>query len=159
MTMKLEGNSKVILYNLFIILIVLFGNLNSYAQKVNKNIKAVESLEVDWHNAYVSHDVNLISKVLAVDFINLGRTGGRNNKQQTLENFKKDSSIYEYCTPFDFEYRIYHNTIVVFCKSKEKGTINGIPFSATYFSQDIFIKEKGNWKCVLASVGKIPEKR
>ncbi|MDN3655995.1 nuclear transport factor 2 family protein [Ferruginibacter paludis] len=144
---------------MLILLIVLFAGTNVQAQKVNKDIRTIERLELDWHNAYVSHDINLISGVLADDFINLGRTGGRNNRQQTLENFRKDSSLYEYCTPYDFEYRIYKNTVIVLCKSKEKGVANGIPFSANYFSQDIFIKERGKWKCVLASVGKIPEKK
>ena len=150
--------SIAILINLFV-LFILFATTNSLAQKPNNDIEIITGLKVDWHNAYVTHDLNLISNVLAEDFINLGRTGGRNNKQQTLESFKKDSSVYEYCTPFDFEYRVYKNTIIVLCKSKEKGTTNGVPFSATYFSHDIFIKERGKWKCVLASVGKIPEKK
>lgn len=157
--MMLKRNCKPILFNLFSIVFVLFGSLNSYAQKMDKDIEAVKNLELDWHRAYVIHDINLIANVLADDFINLGRTGGRINKQQTLENFRKDSSNYEYCTPFDFEYKTYHNTIIVLCKLKEKGIANGIEFSATYFSHDVFIKKDGHWKCVLASVGKIPDKK
>ncbi len=154
---KMKFFFTIKLSSLFILLI-LFTTTNSHAQNLNKDTTIIKNLEVDWHYAYVTHDIHLISKVLAEDFINLGRTGGRNNKLQTLENFKKDSSVYEYCYPFDFEFRVYKNTIIVLCNSKEKGTTNGVPFSATYFSHDIFIKENGIWKCVLASVGLIPEK-
>lgn len=132
-----------------------FVPMCSIAQN-NSVIKKIEQLEYDWHNAWVTHDITLIENVLADDFLNVGRTGGRLNKQQTLENFKQDSSIYEYCTPYDLEYRVYKNTVIVMCRSKEKGISNGKPFNAVYFSVDTFIKRKNKWQCVQASVSLIP---
>jgi len=131
---------------------------NSNAQDKQNSIAIITGLEYSWHHAYVSHDSNVLKEILADDFINLGRTGGRATKQKILENFKKDSAIYEYCEPFDFEFRIFNNTVIVLCKSKEKGTENGKPFSNVYFSYDIFIKRHKKWQCVQAGVNLIPNK-
>ena len=67
----------------------------SLAQNDSKIISTIKQLEIDWHHAYITHGSNMIKRILADDFINLGRTGLRATKQQTFENFKKDSSVYE----------------------------------------------------------------
>jgi ketosteroid isomerase-like protein len=143
----------------FYLLIIFIGLLQSGYSQMTSGLKIkIEELENSWHHAYEVHDVRLIRNVLADDFINLGRTGGRISKQQTLENFKKDSAIYEYCKPFDFEFRKFKKTVIVLCKTKEKGIDHGKPFEALYFSYDIFVKRKGKWKCVQAGVATIPKK-
>ena len=130
----------------------------SFAQNDSAIVSAIKQLEIEWHHAYITHDNNLIKNVLADDFINLGRTGGRATKQQTLENFKKDSSVYEYCEPYDFEFRVFENTVIVLCKSREKGISEGKPFENTYFSYDVFVRRKKKWQCVQAGVGLINQK-
>ena len=130
----------------------------SGAQNDQGIISKIKQLEYDWHHAYVSHDSTVLPAILADDFINLGRTGGRATKQQTLENFKKDSSVYEYCEPFDLEFRVFKSTVIVLCKSKEKGIDKGKPFSNVYFSYDIFIKRHRKWQCVQAGVNLISNK-
>jgi hypothetical protein len=131
---------------------------NSFAQNDSAIVSAIRQLEIEWHHAYITHDSNIIKNVLADDFINLGRTGGRANKQQTLENFKKDSSVYEFCEPYDFEFRMFENTVIVLCKSREKGISEGKTFENTYFSYDIFVRRHQKWKCVQAGVGRINQK-
>lgn len=139
----------------FVTISLCFFSLSARTQ--NKQIiKKIEQLEFDWHNAWVKHDIRLIENVLADDFKNVGRTGGFMNRQQTLENFRSDSSVYEYCTVYDPEYRVYKKAVIVLCKTKEKGTgADNKPFAATYFSVDTFIKRKGKWQCVQANVSKI----
>jgi hypothetical protein len=57
--------------SLLIMLCVLLVNLPAHAQKMTSDTSAIKQLEIDWHTAYVTHDINLISNVLAADFINL----------------------------------------------------------------------------------------
>ncbi|MBS1512967.1 MAG: nuclear transport factor 2 family protein [Bacteroidetes bacterium] len=122
------------------------------AQDTLQTRKIIEQLEVEWHHAYIKHDSTILQRILAPEFINLGRTGGRLNKAQTLQNFRKDSATYEYCEPYDFEFRFFNNTVIVLCKSKEKGVDQGKPFSNIYFSYDVFVKRKKQWQCVQAGV-------
>ena len=132
--------------------------INSNAQNNQKTISIIKQMEYDWHHAYVSHDSSKLKVILADNFINLGRTGGRATKSQTLENFRKDSSIYEYCEPFDFEFRVFPKTVIVLCRTKEKGIDNGKLFSNVYFSYDIFIKQQKRWECVQAGVNLVSNK-
>ena len=127
----------------------------SYAQHDSVIISTIKQLEIDWHHAYISHDSNILKNILADDFINLGRTGGRATKAQTLQNFKMDSSVYEYCEPYDFEFRVFEKVVIVLCKTREKGIGGGKPFQNTYFSYDVFIKRQDKWQCVQAGVGLI----
>jgi ketosteroid isomerase-like protein len=135
--------------------VCVFTGSRSFAQSDSSIISTIKQLEIDWHHAYISHDSNVLKNVLADDYINLGRTGGRATKKQTLENFKKDSSFYEYCEPYDFEFRVFENTVIVLCKSREKGISEGKPFQNTYFSYDVFVKRQNKWQCVQAGVGQI----
>jgi hypothetical protein len=132
--------------------------LFSFAQDSSRAISTIKQLEIDWHHAYITHDISILKNILADDFINLGRTGGRATKQQTLENFSRDSSVYEYCEPYDFEFRLFDNTVIVLCKSREKGFSEGKQFQNTYFSYDIFIRRDKKWQCVQAGVGLIDKK-
>ncbi len=157
-TSKSQGSFlKEKLRTVFIIVSVLIYSFSN-AQNDQHIISAIKQMEYDWHHAYVSHDSSALIKILADDFINLGKTGGRATKQQTLENFKKDSSVYEYCEPYDFEFRVFQNTVIVLCRSKEKGIENGKSFSNLYFSYDIFIKRHKIWQCVQAGVSLINNK-
>jgi uncharacterized protein DUF4440 len=139
----------------FVSALCVFSVLVSYAQNDSTTISTIKQLEIEWHHAYISHDTNILKNILADDFINLGRTGGRATKKQTMENLKKDSSVYEYCEPYDFEFRVFENTVIVLCKSREKGYTEGKPFQNTYFSYDIFINRQNKWQCVQAGVGLI----
>lgn len=127
------------------------------AQNRAQDSAMLHSLEVDWHHAYTKHDITLIKKVLADDFIDIGRTGGRINKAQLLKNFSQDKSEYEYCEPFDMEFKIYADAAIILGKTKEKGITDDKTFENTYFWHDVFIRTKDGWKCVLASVALIPK--
>jgi len=142
---------------LFLAICVGYGLLAS-SQKIADSI-TLKNLEIDWHHAYTYHNKELIKNVLSEDFIDVGRTGNRINKQQVLENFSKDSSVYEYCEPFDLEFKIYKNSAIVLGRSKEKGTLKGKPFENIYFWHDVFVKQQSGWKCVLASVSLISQKK
>jgi hypothetical protein len=141
-------------------MIIAFCFCNTNLAHKNKHGSAqLKQIETDWHHAYVTHDIHLIEKALADDFIDLGRTGGRINKKQVLDNFGKDSSQYEYCEPYDMEFKIYTNSAIVIGRTKEKGISGDKPFANEYFWHDVFIKTKQGWKCVLASVALIPPKK
>jgi len=146
-------------HRFFLILFSLSVYSGVYAQNRQIDSLKLRNLEFDWHNAYVQHNIKLIENVLADDFIDIGRTGNRITKKQVLENFTKDSSVYEVCEPFDMEFRIYPSSAIVIGKTREKGKLDNKEFENIYFWHDVFVKTKNGWKCAMASVALIPPKK
>ena len=58
----------------------------------------------------------------------------------------------------DIKVRVYGDTAVVTSRSTSKGKFNGQPFSELERSSDVFVKQNGQWKCVLTQLTRIVEK-
>jgi ketosteroid isomerase-like protein len=113
-------------------------------------------LEEDWHNAYLKRDAEPLERILADEYIFVG-VGGNGNKAQAISGLKADTSVYEYSTPYDMDFRFYGNTVIVIGRTKEKGKAqNGTEFVSEFRWTDVFIKKNGRWQCVVAQVVRVP---
>jgi ketosteroid isomerase-like protein len=58
----------------------------------------------------------------------------------------------------DMKVRVYGSTAVVTARATSKGRFKGQPFSESERSTDVFVKQDGQWKCVLTQLTRIATK-
>ena len=58
----------------------------------------------------------------------------------------------------DTSVRVYGDTAVVTARATSKGRFKGHPFSESERSTDIFVRQSGQWKCVLTHLTRIAKR-
>ena len=114
------------------------GNADQQIKKLTDQIVA----------AQLKADTNSYEKLLADDYTAIHGDGTLSTKAQDIENFKSGAVKYETVDMRDSKIRVYGDTAVVTSLLFFKGTTSGKPFSGDVRSTRVWVKQKGNWKCV-----------
>jgi len=114
------------------------GNADQQIKKLTDQIIA----------AQLKADTNSYEKLLADDYTAIRGDGTLSTKAQDIENFKSGAVKYERADVRDSKVRVYGDTAVITSLLFFKGTTSGKPFSGDVRSTRIWVKQKGNWKCV-----------
>ena len=143
---------------LTVCLLLIVSFFESYSQS-KLTEKEITQLEMEWHNAYKTKDTSLLSKVLADDFAHINRLGNQFNKKAVISALKTNDAVYDSIYPYAMQFRFLPGSVVVIGKTKEKGIQNGKKFDNDYFWTDIFVRNNGNWQCVLAQTAPLQKSR
>jgi len=146
--------------------IVLAGLLSpessAFAQReesVNdKTVEELKSIESKWGQAFVKNDVAAIGRFMADDWCVVSPNGNVIDKASFLGVIKSGMLTHDEMKADDIKVRVYGDTAVVTSRSTSKGKFNGQPFSELERSSDVFVKQNGQWKCVLTQLTRIVEK-
>lgn len=101
-----------------------------------------------WDEAIVSNDVTEIDKFMSDDWIIIGSTG-ITSKSSFLDVIESGVLTHSRMTAEEPRAKIYGNTGIVSSRGTSAGTWNGEPFELCEWQTSVFIKEQGEWKCVL----------
>jgi hypothetical protein len=71
---------------------------------------------------------------------------------------KSGDLTHEYMVSADTSVRAYRDAAVITARATSKGCFKGHPFSETERSTDVFVKQSGQWKCVLTHLTRIATK-
>ncbi|MPZ13412.1 MAG: DUF4440 domain-containing protein [Chloroflexi bacterium] len=102
-----------------------------------------------WAHAIISNDAEAIGRFASDDWVLVGGTGVFEQGpflsavaagELTHETFEVDVA----------RVRTYGDTAVVTSRVTNNGTYNGDPFSADEWTTDVFLKQQGEWRCVLS---------
>ena len=58
----------------------------------------------------------------------------------------------------DMKVRVYGDSAVVTARATSKGKFNGQAFTELERSSDVFVRQKGQWKCVLTQLTRMAKK-
>jgi ketosteroid isomerase-like protein len=87
--------------------------------------KQVEKLEEQWRQAQLTSDTATMDRLLADDYIGIGRTGIVTTKAQTIERYQKRTVVVKKLDISDMKVAIHGETAVVTAKADVDATDNG----------------------------------
>ena len=107
-------------------------------------------MERDWSAAYLSHDVSVVDRLLADDFIGTDGRGIMTDKKQELEDARSENPNRKVLSEAidDMKVRVYGDTAIVNGRTTEKIQSGGKEFVIQYRRTDVFVKRNGRWQCV-----------
>ena len=98
--------------------------------------------------AQLKADTKFFEKIDADDYTTIRGDGSVLTKAQEIEGFKSGVIKYETADLKDVKVRVYGNTAVTTALLTISNIRNGKPYSGTIRSTRVWVKQKGNWKCV-----------
>ena len=133
------------------VIAIVFGI--SWGQNTHRQAKVERELiemERDWSAAYLSHDVSVVDRILADDFIGTDGRGIMTDKKQELEDARSENPNRKVLSEAidDLKVRIYGDTAIVNGRTTEKIQSGGKEFVIQYRRTDVFVKRNGRWQCV-----------
>ncbi len=112
----------------------------------------IKRLEREWETGLSKHDISVIERLVADDFVGVSSTGRIGDKLTLLYDAKRDKNVYKTATARQLTVHTFGSKVaVVFGLTKETGTTaNGRPFDRTYRFTDTWMLRDGKWQCIAA---------
>jgi ketosteroid isomerase-like protein len=124
----------------------------------DKNREELMALEKEWAQAFVRNDAEAIGRHVAQDWIIITPEGNVLDRAIFLGLIKSSDLTHEVMDFADTSVRVYSDTAVITARATSKGRFKGQAFSESERSTDIFVKQGGQWKCVLTQLTRIAKR-
>lgn len=120
----------------------------------------MKALEQSWESSYLTHDITVIEKLVADDFVGTSSSGKTGTKSTLLAEAKRDTNLYKTAVSSDMMVHSFApNVVVVTGIARETGKSKaGKEFSHAYRFTDTWVERNGEWQCVAASAMAMPKK-
>ncbi len=116
------------------------------------------ALERDWAQAFVRNDTDTMARHLADDWTIITPEGNVLDRATFLGLIRSGDLSHEAMTFEDTSVRVYGDSAVVTARATSKGRFKGHPFTELERSTDFFVKQHGQWKCVLTQLTRIAQR-
>ena len=118
---------------------------------------AVRALELKWTEAYKQRNIDILSSLLAEDFVITIEDGNVYSKAGYITHSADASTHVQIAELSDLKVRIHGDTAIVTGAYHEKGESNGKPYEYRDRLTDTWMKIGGKWQ-VVASHYSVPYK-
>lgn len=115
------------------------------------------AVATDWDQAMVENDADAIGRYMADDWTIIGADGRVGDKTTFLELVRSGKLTHDVMETFDPTVRVYGDAAVIIAHGVSGGQYEGQPFREVERSSCVFIRQAGQWRCVLTHLSKIPE--
>ena len=115
------------------------------------------SLKREIGKAYVRRDLAALERIYADDYTVTDSVGAKSGKAQEIERMKSGSVVYESTSYDDVTVRIYGDVAIVAGRGTVKGRGKDGAFHRQYFSTNVFVKERGQWRAVAAHISGVKD--
>lgn len=126
------------------------------SDKVDAELIAVAH---EWDRAMVGNDAEAIGRYMADDWIIVGSDGGECDKTTFLGLVQSGALSHDAMESHDIKVRVYGDTAVVIARGVSGGKYQGQPFREVERVSCIFVRQKGEWKCVLTQLSRIAQNK
>lgn len=109
----------------------------------------------DWDRAMVGNDAEEIGRYMADDWTIVGSDGSVGDKATFLGLVRSGALSHDVMTSEDFRVRLYGDTAVVTARGVSGGKYQGQAFREVERSSCLFVRQSGQWKCVLTHLSRI----
>jgi len=127
------------------------------AQEPSGAAAQVRKLEEKWTAAYKERQINILSSLLAEDFVITVEDGNTYSKEGYITHSADPSVKVEVAELMDLRVRVRGNLAVVTGAYHERGTSNRKPYEYHDRLTDVWVKGGNNWQ-VIASHYSVPTK-
>jgi ketosteroid isomerase-like protein len=121
----------------------------------DKGCEELVALEKALAQAFIGNDAEAIGRHVAQDWTIITPEGNVLDGPTFLGLIKSGDLTHEVMDFADTSVRVYGDTAVVTAQATSKGRFKGHLFSELERSTDIFVKQSGQWKCVLTQLTRI----
>lgn len=111
-----------------------------------EDARAVALLDTEYQTAVKNNNVEVMSRILADDFILVTGSGKVFTKADLLEEARSGRYVWEHQEDTMQTVRVWGNTAVVTAKLWEKGTRDGESFDKTLWFSDTYVRTPTGWK-------------
>jgi ketosteroid isomerase-like protein len=119
---------------------------------------AVRSLELKWTESYKQRSIDILSSLLADEFVITVEDGNVYSKAGYISHTADSKVRVDVAEMSDLKVRIHGNTAIVTGAYHEKGVSQGKPYEYRDRLTDVWIKSAGMWQ-VVASHYSVPYKQ
>ena len=112
----------------------------------------------EWDRAMVENDAEAIGRYMADDWTIIGPDGSVGDKATFLGLVKSGALTHDVMESEDFHIRVYGDTAVVTARGVSGGKYQGQPFREVERSSCVFIRQEGQWRCVLTHLSRLAQK-
>jgi len=117
----------------------------------------IRDLEMKWADSYKQRKVDILSSLLAEDFVITIEDGSTYSKTGYISHSAEPSVRVQLAEPSDLKVRMHGNTAVVTGAYHERGESDGKPYEYHDRFTDVWMKSGGKWQ-VVASHYSVPVK-
>jgi len=116
-------------------------------------------IEKDWAKAFVTNDATAIGRYVTDDWAIIGNDGTVTDRSGFLGLIKSGALTHSKMELDDATVRVYADSALVTARGTSAGSFKGKAFSEVERLTDVFVKQKGQWKCVLTQLTRIARKK
>jgi ketosteroid isomerase-like protein len=140
---------------MFAILLALAGTTGGGWQGVEEELLEAEQRFTD---AVLRGDVEALERITSEDWVIIGADGRVMTRAAFLGVTASGALLHSTMSFDEPRIRVHGDTAIVTTRSTTAGTFQGEPFSAKERSTDVFVRDGGQWRCVLTHLTTIAEK-
>ena len=111
----------------------------------------------DWDRAMVKNDAEAIGRYMADDWTIVGPDGRIVDKATFLGLVKSGDLTHDVMESEDFQIRVYGDAAVIIARGISGGKYRGEPFREVERVSCVFIRQGGDWKCVLTHLSRLAD--
>jgi ketosteroid isomerase-like protein len=105
----------------------------------------------------VENDAEAIGQYMADDWTIIGSDGSVGDKATLLGLVKSGALTHDVMESEDFDIRVYGEAAVVTARGVSGGKYQGQPFREVERSSCVFVRQEGQWRCVLTHLSRIAQ--
>ena len=137
----------------FLIIIMLAMVMPTLGPKRGSQMdEEIRKLEEEFGKAMIQNDAEAIGRFLADDWIIIDPDGGIIDRARFLGVIKSGALTHQAMDSTDMRIRIYANTATVTALTTSTGKYMGQDFKTQERATDVFVKENGQWRCVISQL-------
>jgi ketosteroid isomerase-like protein len=134
--------------------LILASGASSFAQE-KSDAATVRSLELKWTESYKQRSIDILSSLLADEFVITVEDGNVYSKAGYISHTADSKVRVDVAEMSDLKVRIHGNTAIVTGAYHEKGVSEGKPYEYHDRLTDVWMKSAGKWQ-VVASHYSVP---
>ena len=138
------------------LLVLVIGSAAVWAQEKSDS-EAVRALEMKWTESYKQRNIEILSSLLADDFVITVEDGSVYSKAGYISHTADSGTKVQVAELSDLKVRMHGNTAIVTGTYHEKGESNGKRYDYHDRLTDCWLKTGGKWQ-VIASHYSVPYK-
>src|ERR1700740_730362 len=136
--------------------LILASNASSFGQGKSEG-DTVRSLELKWTESYKQRSIDILSSLLADEFVITVEDGNVYSKAGYISHTADSGVHVQVAEMSDLKARVHGDTAIVTGSYHEKGESSGKPYEYYDRFTDVWIKAAGKWQ-VIASHHRVPQK-
>ena len=108
-----------------------------------------------WDRAMIANDADAIGAFMSDDWIIIGPDGRFSAKADFLALVRSGALTHDVMESTDLDVRIYGDAAVLVANGVSAGHYQGHPFREVERQSNVFVRQKGRWRCVLTHLSKL----